>query len=139
MKTYGFQIFPTTADLGVEFWGESYEEFFSQGGVALTSIITDVNGLTPNCEVEFYVKADSLEDLVVAWLNELIYLMETHRVFFSSFQFSKCSKRELRGVAKGEPYLPEKHTLGEEVKAATYHNLEVTCIEGYRAKVILDL
>ena len=54
---------------------------------------------------------------------------------FSEFMVEH-SPGELRVTARGERLSPERHSIRREVKAVTYHDLEVTDTS---ARVLLDI
>ncbi len=76
----------------------------------------------------------------MGWLNELIYLQTARGFFLKKVDFERLEGGELRANLWGEEYDPQVHGAGIEVKAATYHGLEVSSQdEGWRCRVILDI
>ena len=83
-----------------------------------------------------------MEALLVAWLNELVYLFDVEGMVFKSFQIQEMDDTHLKALCYGEQLDTERHRLGIGPKAATYHMLEVRKepeAEGWRARVILDI
>jgi len=85
--------------------------------------------------------SDSIEDLMLAWLNELIFRSETRHRFYSRFEVGvDPSGRSLQATIAGEAIDLARHVLDHEVKAATRHGLFVQpCNEGWISEIILDI
>jgi len=99
--------------------------------------MTDVSKVEPVGEYEVKVESDNLEDLLVDWLGELLFLHETQDVLLSEFDVN-IEGHSLDAKVRGETIDREKHELRDDVKAITYHMLEVNQEEGY-LKVLLDI
>jgi SHS2 domain-containing protein len=101
-----------TADVGIEAWGAAIEEAFIQTSDGLASLISDRNTLSDGLTEEITVTADDLPGLLVNFLNEVIFLVETES-FLPLKTVSlriKDSKVNFRNIG---------------VKAATYHGLVI--------------
>jgi SHS2 domain-containing protein len=79
------------------------------------------------------------EDLLVAWLNELIYLFDTENILFKRFEVTVLDNR-LKARVYGEKVDSSRHRLKTGVKGATYHMLGVSKGDsGCRVQVIFDI
>jgi SHS2 domain-containing protein len=90
---------------------------------------------------EIEVKSKDLEGLLFNWLAELIYLKDLQTILFSKYEIKieKPDGYKLQASVWGEPIDVEKHKVKIDVKAVTYHLLEVKKTDNkWRAKVILD-
>jgi SHS2 domain-containing protein len=66
------------------------------------------------------------EDLLVAWLEELLYLVESRSVGFAGLQVEVSEGPQLVATVETVAGLePEK-----EIKAVTFHNLDIHPVEG---------
>lgn len=127
-----------TSDVMFEAYGKDLREVFENAAEAVFSMICQLDKVRPleSCHVE--VKAKSVDKLLIAWLQELIGMVDTEAMFFSRFEIQEIGKKHLKAKAWGESTSPEK---GETVvKAVTYYkyNFEKTK-EGYKARVSLDI
>lgn len=86
------------------------------------------------------VVSPSTEDLVVDWLSEVIAVGGARGELYSEVTVPKASEHRARGVVRGERFSEGAHEPRFDVKAVTYHGLEVRR-EGdvWRARVIFDL
>jgi SHS2 domain-containing protein len=132
-----YEFIEHTADIGIKAYGESLDESFANAALAMFEVMTDVLKVEPVGEYEVRVKAENLEDLLVDWLGELLFLHETQDVLLSEFDV-KVDNLSLDAKVRGEALNREKHELKDDVKAITYHMLEVNEKEGF-VKVLLDI
>jgi SHS2 domain-containing protein len=102
--------------------------------------MVDLSDVNPVEERSLRLAGDSLDELLVAWLSELLYLFETEGLLFSDFRVTVGPGVSLTATMRGERPAPERHRWKLAVKAVTYHQAEVAPINGgWRAQVILDI
>jgi SHS2 domain-containing protein len=132
-----YEYIEHTADIGIKAYGETVDESFANAALGMFNVMTDVSKVEPVGEFDVKVESDNLEDLLVDWLGELLFLHETQDVLLSEFDV-KIDGLSLDAKVRGETLDREKHELKDDVKAITYHMLEVNQGEGY-LKVLLDI
>jgi len=126
----GFEELPgITADAGISAWGDTPEEAFAQAAEGLASLLSDRSRLRPAGSRSLSVAAPTREGALVAFLNEIVFAAENGG-FLPLRVESLVLDREkdgwsVRAVLAGEPFDPSRHRLLSEVKAATWHGLEV--------------
>src|SRR5439155_20714095 len=101
--------FEHAADVGVRGTGETPEEAFAGAARALFGLVAeDLARVEPRVAVPISVGPAPLEELLAAFLNELIYLFDTRRLVFSRFDVrlepAEDGAFRLEGEAFGEPY-----------------------------------
>ncbi len=136
-----FRVFGTTADEGIEVEAEHLEEIFStavEGFVAV--LLGRPETVIPREAREVEVEGEDEGELLVALLNELIYLFDAHRWVPRRTKKVLLSPNRLRVRLEGEPFDPSRHPPPVEVKAATYHGVDVSQKgKGWHARLIFDL
>ncbi len=138
MKRY--EILDHTADIGVIVYGENLKGLFENAGEAFFHIITDLKKVKLRIEKQIVIEGESLERLLVDWLSELLYLHDVESLLFKKFNIESVGEGGLKAMAKGEPFEEGVHAIKTEVKAVTYHQIEVRQEKGrWRAQVIFDL
>ncbi len=138
MKRY--ETFDHTADLGVRVFGRSAEELFANAAFAFFDLLTDLKHVQESLSYDLHVEAADREELLVHWLNELLFLTQSPGYLFKSFSISHLDPASLRAVAHGETLDPARHKLNLEIKAITYHQVVVEEKDGkWEAKVIFDI
>jgi SHS2 domain-containing protein len=135
----GFETFEHKADMGIRGHGATLEEAFVNGAKALFSVMIDIHSVDPIEVHEVKCSADDTEALFVEWLNRLLSIADSEGVVFSEFEL-EIKGSAIDGKALGERLNREKHTAMVEVKAATYHMLEVGESEGeFFAQCVVDV
>ncbi len=103
-----------------------------------TALETYRGGAAPDARRMARIEGGSYEEILVRWLQELLYLLDVERFVAIRFRFDEASGARLRAVVDGYVHGPDERAV--EVKAATYHGMEVRRdAEGFRARVVFDL
>ncbi len=123
MKRY--EQFSHTADIGVRVFGRDIKELFENAAFSLFDVACDLEGITGRLTKKITVKADSPEELLVLWLDELLYNFYTKEIIFFEFHIDKISDKELTATVKGRPVGANKNRLKTEIKSVTYYNLDI--------------
>jgi SHS2 domain-containing protein len=135
-----FEILDHTADIGVIVYGENLRVLFENAGEAFFHIITDLRKVRRRVEKRIDIEGESLDRLMVDWLSELLYLHDVENLLFKGFKVDSVGEGGLKAIVKGEPFQEGVHVIKTEVKAVTYHQIEVRQKNGrWRAQVIFDL
>jgi len=134
-----FEVIDHTADIGIAAYGADLKEAFANAAYALFSLMVDFKDVGDALCHEVEVTAGDQEDLLVAWLNELIYLFEVENVLFKRFEIGEFNETRLRASCYGEKIDPERHEIKMAIKAATYHMLKVDEGDGFRIQVLFDV
>jgi len=135
-----FEILEHPADVGFRARGTSLEELFGNCGLALMSIILDPSGVDSRGSWELTADGVDLDSLLVNWLNEVLFYVDTRRLVFSSFSIQIADPFQLSCHAMGEERTPAKHPVRVSVKAVTYHQLRIARSgEQWIAEVFVDV
>ncbi|HVP78801.1 MAG TPA: archease [Thermodesulfobacteriota bacterium] len=135
-----FEILDHTADIGIVVHGENLKTLFENAGEAFFHLITDLRKVRRRVERRVNIGGESLDRLMVDWLSELLYLHDVENLLFKGFDVDSVGQEGLKATVKGESFREGVHVIKTEVKAVTYHQIEVRRENGgWRAQVILDL
>jgi SHS2 domain-containing protein len=121
----GWEHFPHGADIGIRGWGRNVTEAFEQAAMATTAIVADPVLVRSETSIDITCEASALEDLLVEWLNAVIFEMAHRHLVFGSFSVS-INDHRLVASARGEALDSDRHELGVEPKGATYTQLRVS-------------
>lgn len=140
MSKERYRLIEHTADMGIEAWGGSRRNAFEAMAYGLKEMMHGncLVGATVSSSVS--LSADDPVELLVRWLNEIVYLCERDSLVPSSFTVGVCSERGLQATVCGERFDPGKHIVERQVKSVTYHQ---ACLDelddGWYARVYVDL
>jgi len=135
-----YELINHTADLGVEIYGRDLKELFQNAGEALFEILCDPSEVGDSVQRRLVVVGDDLEQLMVVWLGELLFLHETEGLLFKRFEVEEVEDTRLKATVHGERFKEGHHTIKAEVKAVTYHQIQVRHKgSGWISRVIFDL
>jgi SHS2 domain-containing protein len=135
--------FDHTADVGLRVTGADLDDLFRTAAEGLFDYIVVNRGdvrVVDRAVIE--LNAESPADLLVDWLNELIFRAETRHTLYSSYDVRVSDDgRSLRAEVGGEPIDRDRHVLDHEVKAVTRHAFDLRRGEdgAWVAEFILDI
>ncbi|MFH1619301.1 MAG: archease [bacterium] len=137
-----YRILPHTADARVRAYGHTMPGVFENCAFGLLKLMK----LSPGCRTgdsteirKIRLKARGSEDLLVRWLNEIIFLVQADGFLPSDIKVENCRGCVLKASVKGRTNRGGP-PAGREVKAATYHGLEIKNTGGkLTAEVLFDL
>ena len=130
-----WELIDHTGDIGVVARAATLEELFAECARAMFDVLAESKAPAPAGTEAFPVAgADPAEELR-DFLSELLYRFSADRKMYVAFTPSKGSI-----AAAWEPYGEDRHPLRTELKAVTYHQLEVVREgPGWRGRVIFDV
>ncbi len=138
MKRY--ETFDHTADVGIRVFGKTVEDIFVNSAYALFDLLTNVKSVQSRVNREIIVEGMDLEDLLVRWLSELLFLCEGEGYLFREFSILSLTSNSLKAVVQGEIFDPARHEFKTEIKAVTYHQVKVAQKDGrWVGTVVFDI
>jgi SHS2 domain-containing protein len=132
------------ADAKFKAYGPTLEKAFENAALALFNVMIDTSTLMASKEREIELTSSDIKMLLVDWLSELLYLFEVDEIIFCEFRIDKIEKTgdvfSLKGIASGVPIDLSRHKFDTQVKAVTFHELEVEQDEtnGFHVQVVVD-
>ena len=135
-----FETFDHTADLGLRIRAASLDELFADAGRALfATVVEDPALIEPREQRTIEIAGKEREYLLFDWLKELLYRFDAEHFLCARFDVH-VRDDGLSATVCGEPLDWDRHVLGHEVKAITYHGLKVEQMpDGWLAEVIVDI
>lgn len=124
----GYRYLEHTTDVLIEASGGSLGEVFSNAAKGLIDTMVEIDKVNELSKVDFELKGSDLENLLYNWLEEVLLKVELDEMVFSSFNVEiteRNGEHRLKGTGRGEHLDLEKHNPKTEVKAVTYHRMEI--------------
>jgi len=138
MKNYNskFKILPHPADLKIQAYGRTKEELFSNMLKGITAS-QKATALPEKVKRIIKINSSDLPSLLVDFLNEVLYLTQTNKEIYDMVEFKKLSNLKLEAELQGR----KVERFGEDIKAVTYHSLDVHQEEDgtWQAIVLCDI
>ena len=126
--------------MGIRAYGSSLAEVFENCALGMMSLMLDIGAVRPQGRVELSASGVDRESLLVSWLSEILYRVEAEGYAFGAFEVREVSGLTAEGTGLGEPLDAARHALELEIKAPTYHMLELEESNGrWTAQVIFDV
>ncbi len=136
------ETFEHTADVGLRVRGADLDDLFRTAAEGVFDYIVANREAVRAVETEQVVlSGDDPAELLVVWLNELIYRSETRHRLYTRFDVHlDVDGRSLESEIGGEPIDRDRHVLDHEVKAVTHHAVVLEREgQGWVAELILDI
>ena len=118
-----YKVLEHTADSLIEVYGTDLNERFANAAYAMFDLITDVKKVESKGEMKITLSAESREQLLVDFLQELLYLNDAEDLVFGKFDV-RTDGQKLEALVWGEKFDEKKHEKRSVVKGVTYHKLE---------------
>ncbi|MEK7851750.1 MAG: archease, partial [Deltaproteobacteria bacterium] len=125
-----YEVFEHKADIGLHIYGPSFKGLLENAGAALFELMADLSKVNVIDAIEVSAQGETVEELFMAWLRELLYIFHGERYLLKEFEVTELSEGSVKGIMKGERIDSKRHVMHGEVKGATYHRLEVKEVDG---------
>lgn len=135
-----YETIDHTADFGIHVFGADAKDLFANAAFALFDLITDIDTLKGVNEHKIRITGYDWPDTMVNWLRELLYLWTCKEMLVKTANISYLTEHELTARVNFDPYDPDRHEIKNEIKAVTYHQIQVEKgLLGWESKIIFDV
>lgn len=142
MKPY--EIVDHTADIGIKVWGPTLTELFENAAKGMFHIISCGKGPSGGERIkrklELRNNTDAMEELLVIWLSEILYIFNKEKICLDNFKITGLNNAKLNAEIEGsniDLYQSNNYT---EIKAVTFHNLKIDeDVNGFSCTIIFDV
>lgn len=143
-RPMAYRFLDHTADVQAECRAQSFTGLLETAARALYSVALKDKRKSVCVRRDLFVSGAGREEVLVRWLQELVFLLETEGFVAVRFTWSSSHMEAPNGPCSvqcdAEGYLCAPEERGEEVKGVSYHGLVVEKRgEEFIARVILDL
>lgn len=127
-----FEFIDHPSDIGIRFEAENLKEIFEYCAWGMFSIMCNIKKVKP--AVKKLIKINEnvkvrLEDLLVLWLEKLLYIYEVKEMLFCRFNINRLETEGRKAVLDaeifGEKIDISRHEVSVSIKAPTYHMLQL--------------
>jgi SHS2 domain-containing protein len=136
-----FKFLDHTADAKFQAFGRTIEDAFANAALATASLMWKPETIKKRVRYPVRVSGRDLEQLLVQFLAEIIYLFETKKFLLREVEDVHINQNEagfhLKGVFSGDR--SAGYDLHGEVKAVTYNEMAIKKNDGFTVQVVLDI
>lgn len=135
-----YRLIDHTADIGIRVEGRDPRTLFVNAGRALFDLLTAPSTLAGAQRGRLQVTGDDWPDLMANWLRELLYLWTGEEKLVKRITIEHIDEHALTATVAYDRFRPGRHVIKTEIKAVTYHQLQVQrSSSGWAAQVIFDI
>ena len=103
-------------------------------------LIVDKKTVATKKKIKFKLTAPDVKELFVSWLRELLYQYSGKGLVFKKIKILSLTDTQIVAEAFGEKIDLKKHVFKNDLKAVTYHDLEIKKTKtGWQTQVIFDV
>ena len=138
----GYRFLDHMTDAVIEAYGQTLEEAFENAAKGVSDTMVDLKTIKPRKEIKIAAKGHDLHSLLFDWLDKVMLLMVADGIVMSEFsvKIKQDDGYSLEGIAKGEKLDLDRHRYKVEIKAVTYHEMEIKQEKGKATvRFLLDL
>ncbi len=126
-----------TADWAIRVTGKDFSELFGRSLDAMLDLMDIVPGQGTPVQQKIHLQSPDTETLLVSWLEEIIFLMDTEHVSPVSFTVRvNQDGQQLDGEIQTLPMM----SMRNSIKAITYNELNVLRTDdGFEVQIVFDV
>jgi SHS2 domain-containing protein len=135
-----FTLLDHTADLGIMVTGSDLRDLFEKAAHSMMEIMIEGQLAGKTSSLQLSVGGSDYADLLVRWLSEILYLFQGEGKVVTCTEINTITQTNIDATLQTVSFSPEQHEVLTEIKAVTYHRIEVACENGrWKATIIFDL
>jgi SHS2 domain-containing protein len=121
-KTRFYEVLEHKADLKIRVFGKTKEELFENAMVGMFEGAKYEQEIkNQKSKIKIKIKSFDLSSLLVDFLSEVLYLVETKKLVFEKVEFKKFTENDIEAILFGRPL----KRMGVHIKGVTYHELDI--------------
>jgi len=122
--TMRYETLEHTADILVRCTGRTMEECFENAAYAMFDQMIDITTVKNVTSFSVEVEAEDIEDRLYLFLSELLFMLDADSAVMSDFNVTFDGPK-VSCNASGETLDLKRHRPRTEIKAITYHMMEI--------------
>jgi SHS2 domain-containing protein len=136
MERSPFEEIDHTADLAMRVRGRDFAELLKHAAEGMLTLSGVAFKPVEGSQIRIDLQAPDREQLLVMWLEELLYAIEMRAVSHQDFSIVVDDELHLEATMREV----DLETVGRQIKAVTFHNLRIFGTqEGLEATVVFDV
>lgn len=126
-----YELIEHTADVGLKVYGKTKKELFLNAARGMFFLITGSaihythKHIKNKMSWKVECNASVIEDLLVSWLSDLLYIHHNEFVIIEDFTIHCLRRNLIKSEAIGIKINESPYQIENEIKAVTYYRLQV--------------
>jgi SHS2 domain-containing protein len=116
-----YRVTARQSELAVRVLGNSQTELFVNAAFALFDVMTDLDKIDVKERVPLEVEGVDMDDLMVNWTRELLYLYQGSGYLLREFNIREAKETLVKAEVCGEKIDPDRHEIKKEISGVAYH------------------
>jgi SHS2 domain-containing protein len=116
-----YRVTARQSELAVRVSGKSQTELFVNAAFALFDVMTDIEKIEVKERVPLEVEGLDMDDLMVNWTRELLYLYQGSGYLLKEFNIREAKETSVKAEVCGEKIDPDRHEIRKEINGVAYH------------------
>jgi SHS2 domain-containing protein len=139
-KKPDFTLLDHIADLGIIVRGRNLRDLFEMAAKSMMYIMVKGKPVDTTKTFNLSVEGYDLADLMVRWLGEILYLFEGEHELVTGVEITSVSHSNLDATLETVSFDTDLHEILCEIKAVTFHQIEVVKKDDHwETRIIFDL
>ena len=135
-----YQTIDHTADIGIAVQADNVETLFTEAARALSELIFGKRAFAATETVTLAVKGSDWPDLMINWLRELLFLWNGENKITGPVTIQRIEQFTVEATVPVDNTPCDPRDIFNEIKAVTYHAIEVEQKDGgWQARIIFDI
>ena len=140
-----FELVEHTADIGLKIYGRDERELFINAARGMFFLITGSTVFSvPDKPKKYFTvesSASNIEDLIITWLSDLLYIFDTEFVLFDEYNIQSMTEKMIEARVRAIKIEDSPYQIIKELKAVTYHDLHIYQNKNGRweANIVFDI
>tara|TARA_Y100000310_G_scaffold157498_3_gene156868 strand:+ start:4562 stop:4972 length:411 start_codon:yes stop_codon:yes gene_type:complete len=134
-----YEYIDHTADAQFRAYGKDLKEAFCHAAEAMYGVMVDPATVEEKVKRDVKAKGEDDKSLLYDFLEQLVVLLNEGFLLHHVSKLEMKNGKSLKATVVGD-MIDEKYDVNSEVKAITYHDMEVKKLKGkYMIQVIVDI
>jgi len=135
-----YKLLDHTADLAIQVNGKDLNDLFRNSSIAIMDLSYPIYTVKNKIEHTISATGNDAEQLLVNWLQEILYLMEVKKLVFCDIGLEITNRTQAKGTLFGEKINYKIHEPLNDIKAVTFSNLKIVRKgNNYSTEIVLDI
>ena len=134
-----FEILEHISDLKIRVFGRTKKELFENAMLGMfegAKYEKTIDAKHREIKVKIKIKSVDLSSLLVDFLSEVLYLVETKKLVFEKVEFQKFTETEIEATLIDSPL----KRIGVQIKGVTFHDLNIRKEKNiWQAEILFDI